>query len=108
MRPRERGFTSSGRAMVRPGRDRLAGEVEVDETYVGGAAPRKDGRGAEGRRRCWFAVEKRGRGPLRLRTKDEPARVIMVIARRWPDSGGMSGSDETRTRDLRRDRPEIT
>ena len=28
------------RAMVRPGRDRLAGEVEVDETYVGGVEPR--------------------------------------------------------------------
>ena len=27
------------RAMVRPGRDRLAGEVEVDETYVGGVSP---------------------------------------------------------------------
>ncbi len=24
------------RAMVRPGRDRLAGSVEVDETYIGG------------------------------------------------------------------------
>ncbi|MGH8524989.1 MAG: IS1595 family transposase [Gammaproteobacteria bacterium] len=29
------------RAMVRPGRDRLAGEVEVDETYVGGVEPGK-------------------------------------------------------------------
>ena len=27
------------RAMVRPGRDRLTGEVEVDETYVGGVKP---------------------------------------------------------------------
>ena len=26
------------RAMVRPGRDLLSGRVEVDETYVGGAA----------------------------------------------------------------------
>jgi hypothetical protein len=25
--------------MVRPGRDRLAGEVEVDETYVGVSRP---------------------------------------------------------------------
>ena len=29
------------RAMVRPGRDRLAGRVEVDETYVGGEGGRK-------------------------------------------------------------------
>jgi len=35
------------RAMVRPGRDRLAGVVEVDEIYVGGAKPGKRGRGAE-------------------------------------------------------------
>lgn len=27
------------RAMVRPGRDRLAGQVEVDETFVGGVEP---------------------------------------------------------------------
>ena len=34
------------RAMVRPGRDRLAGVVEVDETYIGGERPGKRGRGA--------------------------------------------------------------
>lgn len=37
------------RAMVRPGRDRLAGIVEVDETYIGGEKPGKRGRGAEGK-----------------------------------------------------------
>jgi len=37
------------RAMVRPGRDRLSGTVEVDETYVGGAKPGKRGRGAAGK-----------------------------------------------------------
>ena len=36
-------------AMVRPGRDRLAGTVEVDETYVGGERSGKRGRGAEGK-----------------------------------------------------------
>lgn len=34
------------RAMVRPGRDRLRGLVEMDETYVGGEQPGKRGRGA--------------------------------------------------------------
>ncbi|MER3487919.1 MAG: IS1595 family transposase, partial [Chloroflexota bacterium] len=34
------------RAMARPGRDRLSGEVEVDESYVGGVATGKRGRGA--------------------------------------------------------------
>jgi transposase-like protein len=34
------------RAMVRPGRDKLSGRIQVDETQVGGSTPgRKDGRG---------------------------------------------------------------
>lgn len=37
------------RAMVRPGRDRLSGIVEVDETYIGGGKPGKRGRGASGK-----------------------------------------------------------
>ncbi|MGH7376358.1 MAG: IS1595 family transposase, partial [Candidatus Methylomirabilales bacterium] len=36
-------------AMVRPGRDRLTGTVEVDETYLGGPKPGKHGRGAAGK-----------------------------------------------------------
>jgi len=36
-------------AMVRPGRDRLGGAVEVDETYIGGSKPGKRGRGAAGK-----------------------------------------------------------
>src|SRR5436189_3925732 len=37
------------RAMVRPGRDRLSGTVEVDEVYIGGEQPGKRGRGAAGK-----------------------------------------------------------
>jgi transposase-like protein len=37
------------RAMVRPGRDRLAGTVEVDEVYIGGKRSGKRGRGAAGK-----------------------------------------------------------
>ena len=37
------------RAMVRPGRERLTGLVEVDETYYGGERPGKRGRGAAGK-----------------------------------------------------------
>src|SRR5438132_9837296 len=55
------------RAMVRPGRDRLAGEVEVDESYLGGVAPGKHGRGAEKKTPVLIAVEKRGRGMGRVR-----------------------------------------
>jgi len=55
------------RAMVRPGRDRLAGEIEVDETYVGGVAPGKHGRGAAKKTPVLIAIEKRGRGMGRVR-----------------------------------------
>jgi transposase-like protein len=37
------------RAMVRPGRDQLAGAVEVDEVYLGGVRAGKRGRGAAGK-----------------------------------------------------------
>jgi transposase-like protein len=37
------------RAMVLPGRELLAGAVEIDESYVGGARPGKRGRGAGGK-----------------------------------------------------------
>lgn len=45
------------RAMVRPGRDRLSGMIEVDETYVGGEKPGKRGRGASGKSLVVIAVE---------------------------------------------------
>jgi hypothetical protein len=37
------------RAMVRLGRDRLSGTVEVDEVYIGGVKKGKPGRGADGK-----------------------------------------------------------
>ena len=57
------------RAMVRPGRDRLSGKVEVDETYVGGKKPGKRGRGALGKSLVVIAAEIDGNriGRIRLR-----------------------------------------
>lgn len=56
-------------AMVRPGRERLAGEVEVDETFLGGPKPGKHGRGAAGKTLVVVAAEVDGRqiGRIRLR-----------------------------------------
>ncbi len=56
-------------AMVRPGRDRLCGDVEVDETMIGGVKPGKPGRGAEGKVLVAVAVEQtkpKGFGRCRL------------------------------------------
>ena len=54
-------------AMVRPGRDRLLGTVEVDETYRGGKHPGKRGRGAEGKTLVVIAVEDKGNRLGRIR-----------------------------------------
>ena len=43
--------------MVRPGRDRLSGQVEVDESYLGGPEPGIPGRGALGKVLFAAAVE---------------------------------------------------
>lgn len=58
------------RAMVRPGRDRLHGTVEVDETYWGAGDDAWKGRHAVGRVLVPIAVERVGRqglGRIRLR-----------------------------------------
>ena len=56
-------------AMVRPGRDRLTGMVEVDETYLGGEKPGKRGRGAAGKTLVVVAAQQDGPriGRIRLR-----------------------------------------
>jgi len=55
------------RAMVRPGRDRLAGVVEVDETFIGGPRPGKRGRGAAGKTLVLIAAQADGRKIGRIR-----------------------------------------
>jgi transposase-like protein len=61
------------RAMVRPGRDKLTGVVEVDETLVGGSQSGKRGRGAEKKELVLIAVEDKGEEGLgRVRLKHIP------------------------------------
>ena len=58
------------RGMIRPGREKLSGVVEVDETLIGGEKPGKRGRGAEGKELVLIAVEDKaeaGFGRIRLR-----------------------------------------
>lgn len=56
-------------AMVRPGRDRLSGVIDIDETYFGGERTGKRGRGAEGKTLIFVAVESKDSGIGRIRLK---------------------------------------
>jgi transposase-like protein len=66
------------RAMVRPGRDKLSGEVEVDETYVGGAVPGRRGRGALGKAIVGIAVEAHGVGERSKRVASGRMRLARI------------------------------
>ena len=58
-------------AMVRPGRERLSGTVEVDEVFIGGAHSGKRGRGAQGL--ILVAVEQQATNKIgRVRFKQIP------------------------------------
>lgn len=54
-------------AMVRPGRERLIGPVQADETYLGGPRPGKRGRGAAGKTLVLVVVEDKDRRMGRIR-----------------------------------------
>lgn len=55
------------RAMVRPGRDRLDGVIEVDETYLGGLEEGHPGRGTERKALIVVAAQADGKGLGRIR-----------------------------------------
>lgn len=59
-------------AMVRPGRDRISGTVEVDETYIGGKRIGKRGRGAVGKTLVVIAAQFDGKRIGRIRLKRVP------------------------------------
>ncbi len=63
------------RAMVRPGRDRLTGVVEVDEIFIGGEQSGKRGRGAGGKALVLLAAQQDGKriGRIRLRRVGDAA-----------------------------------
>ncbi len=60
------------RAMVRPGRDKLHGVVETDETFIGGEDP-KDGTWIERKSLVVIAAEEDGNGIGRIRMATVPA-----------------------------------
>jgi len=60
------------RAMVRPGRDRLTGRVEVDETYLGGLEQGARGRQTERKSLIVIAAQEDGPGIGRIRMSPIP------------------------------------
>ncbi len=66
-------------AMVRPGRDRLRGTVETDETFLGGPEPGVRGRGALGKTMVEVAVERAGHrlGRCRLQVIEDVAAATL-------------------------------
>jgi len=60
------------RAMVRPGRDRLRGVVEVDETYWGGKEEGVAGRLTEEKALIMVAADEDGKGIGRIRLRRVP------------------------------------
>jgi transposase-like protein len=68
------------RAMIRPGRDRLNGEVEIDETFIGGEHSGKRGRGAYGKTLVVVAAECLGKkcGRVRFRCIPEASALDLL------------------------------
>ena len=58
--------------MVQPGRDRLSGKIEVDETYLGSLEEGVRGRKTEKKALIVVATEEDGRGIGRIRMKRIP------------------------------------
>jgi transposase-like protein len=68
-------------AMVRPGRERLTGRVEVDETYVGGHEDWAIGRQTETKSRVAIAVEAhepKGMGRIRLQHVPDVSKASLI------------------------------
>ena len=83
------------RAMVRPGREQLTGEVEVDEVFLGGEGDEIAGRGTD-RFLILIAAEVRGRGTGRIRmarVRNAAAETIIPFIERTVVEGAVIRTD---------------
>ena len=84
------------RAMVRPGRDKLSGIVEINETLVGGEKPGKRGRGAEGKTLVLIIAEETqwGIGRIRMASiSDASGEVLENTIQQMVESGSTIRTD---------------
>jgi transposase-like protein len=84
------------RAMVRPGRDRLTGAVEVDETYLGGTEAGKRGRQTEKKALIAVAAQEDGRGIGRIRMRriaDASTASLLAFVRDAIEPGSIVHTD---------------
>jgi len=84
------------RAMVRPGRDRLSGTVEVDETYVGAAEEGVRGRETQSKALIVVATQADGRriGRIRMRrVADASAESLMSFVEDSIEPGSLVHTD---------------
>ncbi len=82
--------------MVRPGRDRLSGTVEVDEAYIGGRRKGKRGRGAEGKNLVLIAAEDKNNriGRIRLhRVLNASANRLIPAVKKIVEPGSIIHTD---------------
>ena len=84
------------RAMVRPGRDRLTGRVEVDETYVGGVEEGTRGRQTERKALVVIAAQEDGPGIGRIRMRrilDASAESLLPFVKEVIEPGSTVHTD---------------
>jgi transposase-like protein len=84
------------RAMVRPGRDRLTGRVEVDETYLGGLEEGVRGRQTERKSLIAIGAQEDGAGIGRIRMKriqDASADSLMAFLQEAIEPGSSVHTD---------------
>jgi transposase-like protein len=84
------------RAMVRPGRERLSGSVEVDETYLGGLEEGVRGRQTASKALIVAAAEEDGQGIGRIRMRriaDASARSLVCFVEESVEPGSVVHTD---------------
>jgi len=84
------------RCTIRKGREKLSGEIEIDEFFIGGQQSGKRGRGANGKAIVIAAVEKEHRSLGRIRLEvipDSSSDFILPFIEKYIEPGSMITSD---------------